>query len=408
VPIPQHPRGIEDRLLEIEANEVAGFGGAYVDSLGDVVAFVTDLHAAPRAQAAVARLIAGMPDVGRRKDGQKSEIRIRKGEFSMSQLVTWQEALRDAAVFQHGATLLDADEGQNRVRVGIADEAARRAVESIAAGAGVPRSALSFEARPGVTQMATSLGDRVRPTTAGLEIRRWLSSTVYSKCTMAFNVTDDTGKAYFLTASHCTGHYNGPAGAQFHQVNFSSSNLLGTESVNPAWSTNCSSGASYCRNTDVALIAYNSGVTWNRTVVETQVKGSGTLPGNLTIYRNYNVIGDGDAMQGVTVAKTGSTTGTTEGVVTGTCVDPGITDVGTEVLCSHEASMYSAKGDSGGPVWAWAPPLASNNTTDRFARGVYWGFLYPGPGQTPKIYYSPWSLIVQELGVPLRAYAWPF
>lgn len=390
------PRGIESEFLQIETR-VPGFGGFYVDEAGDIVGYVTDLRRAPAARAAVAEMLARDPGRFRKRDGSEPAIRLRRGDFSMSQLVEWQTRILRSHSVRDGISLLDADEMRNRVRVGIRDESLIPEVERLADRLGIPRSALVFETRRGDLVALASLRDTFRPTGAGIQID-FTPSTPGGECTMGFNVRTGTSDPdrYFLTAGHCTGNYNGPTGRVVYQP---VSSRVGVEAYNPAWSTQgCRPGANYCRQTDAALIRYDSHITSQNRVAETTTIGTGNGWGNLTVARWYSVGSTRDPAQGSEVHKTGRTTGTTRGLVTGTCVNPGVAVPDyTEVFCSHEAQMAAAGGDSGSPVYQWFVPLT---TTSRGVGGILWGGYIPGPGETARIYYSPISLLQADFGFP--------
>ncbi len=315
----------------------------------------------------------------------------------------WSGKIQRGARAGHGISLFDADEKQNRVRVGIADRARIPAIEALAESLGIPRGALFFEMRRGTNVLVASLRDVIRPTGAGTQININLG-TEAGACTMGFNVTAAfNSQRYFLTAGHCTQNYAGPTGRVFYQPGNTSADRVGAEEINPAWSTTgCGAGAAYCRATDAALIRYDSNISSQLRVAQSSTVGSGNGAGNLTIGTWYGVAASGGAGVGQEIYKTGRTTGSTRGPVTGTCVNAGVfAPVGTEVPCAYEAQARANGGDSGSPVYRF--PLFLQPSY-RAAIGILWGTYVPAAGETYKVYYSGWEQLEADLGTTL----WPF
>ncbi|HEX8275758.1 MAG TPA: S1 family peptidase [Longimicrobiaceae bacterium] len=392
-------RGIEDEFLQMQSSEVPGFGGFYVDEAGDIVAYVTDSADEPRARGAIQRLLARDARRFAREDGSRPSVHVRRGEYGFSQLVQWSDALQRGARPAHGISLFDADEMKNRVRIGIADRSQVAGIQALAESLGVPRGALHFELRRGTNALVASLRDVIRPTGAGTQVNINVG-TEAGACTMGFNVTDPNGQRYFLTAGHCTQNYAGPTGRVFYQPGNSFSDRVGVEALNPAWSTTgCGVGASYCRATDAALIQYDSNILSDKRVAQSSTVGSGNSAGNLTIGTWYGVATYGGASVGQEVHKTGRTTGSTRGPVTGTCVNAGVfAGANTEVPCAYEAQARANGGDSGSPVYRF--PLFLQPSY-RAAIGILWGTYIPAAGETYKIYYSGLDQIEADLGITL-------
>ncbi|MET0399968.1 MAG: hypothetical protein ABW277_24475 [Longimicrobiaceae bacterium] len=395
-------RGIEDEFLQMEAAEVPGFGGFYVDDAGDIVAYVTDTANEGRARGAIQRLLLRDTRRFARRDGSQPAVHVRKGEYGFSQLVEWNEKLQRGARPSDGISLYDADEMRNRVRIGIADPARAAGVQALAESLGVPRGALHFEIRRGHNELAATLRDVIRPTGAGTQVNVNVG-TEAGACTMGFNVTAANGQRYFLTAGHCTQNYAGPTGRVFYQPGNSTADRVGAEAINPAWSTTgCGAGASYCRATDAAAILYDSNISSQKRVAQSSTVGTGNGSGNLTIGTWYGVGGSGGVGVGQEVHKTGRTTGTTRGPVTGTCVNAGVfAPVNTEVPCAYEAQARANGGDSGSPVYYFPLVLQPQY---RATVGILFGTYVPGAGETYKIYFNSLSQIETDLGTTFTAF----
>src|SRR5690606_9161974 len=132
---------------------------------------------------------------------------------------------------------------------------------------------------------------------------------------------------------------------------------------------------------------YTSSSHWaNHQITESTVIGTGTSAGNLTVGNYRPAPGTSDIIEGLTVRKTGQTTGTTEGMITSTCTASSHPDSPSlRILCSAVVSARAGQGDSGGPVY-WI----DDSTT--YHVGILWG----GIG-LQQFYFSPWSSISSDM-----------
>ncbi len=222
---------------------------------------------------------------------------------------------------------------------------------------------------------------------------------------MGFHVTDSIGTQFFLTASHCTGNYNGVGTTVFYQPTTSSSNIVGVESINPAWNTSgCMPSVSYCRLADVALVQFSSSSLLTKAVGQSSTIGTGNSSGNVQLGSLYNVAAGGDAISGTTVIKTGQYTGSTSGSIVGTCVNVGpildpIGSIYKEVFCASDVQAKSDFGDSGGPVYHYRIPLSSSY---RQADGILFaGAVISGNNH---YLYSSWSQVQSDMGRSLTSF----
>jgi hypothetical protein len=219
---------------------------------------------------------------------------------------------------------------------------------------------------------------------------------------MGYNV-DVSGTRYFITASHCQQNFAGGTGMQWHQTD---GTQLGSTAINPAWATSgCTSGASYCRATDIALVQYYSFFTSvDSTLAETSVVGTGSSSGNQTIGTYYRVASYlGDRVVGDTLSKTGYASGTTKGPLISTCaITPPDAVFHESVTCANIVQANDIEGDSGAPVYYFRVPFAGDV---RVAEGVAWGKGTVAVLQHPEVFlYSPWSVIQSDLGVTMTLY----
>lgn len=283
----------------------------------------------------------------------------------MSQLVAWRQAMWRSAESDHQIWSADADEGRNRVRLGIGSPDVIPDVESLAAEIGVPVEALYFEEMKALPVLAADVTDELRPTLGGIQASRTFQSS--AECTLGFNVRDSGGDRYFLTASHCGDQYtSGTLGIDFYQPGDGDpfAPRAGETSHNPVWSTSgCNVLADYCRDTDAAAVEYDSGIGHAFSVAERSSIGSGSSAGNLTIGTSRRVIGTVAPAQGMVVYKTGRSTGTTTmspgSLASGTCSSELVGGFGgdtLEIKCAHSASMRADRGTSFNPI----APLSVN------------------------------------------------
>jgi hypothetical protein len=262
---------------------------------------------------------------------------------------------------------------------------------------GIPRTAIAAEVRDFVVHQTTLTTDTHRPTASGFVVGYNFGGDSVEGCTMGYNVRVN-GSLYFLIASHCTRNFTGGIDQQWNQSDIGSQ--VGNTSLNPAWSTLCIPGASYCRETDAALVAYLGTVAVDYKIAETSGQGTGNNPGNRLVqsYRDVFTPQRGGArMMGDSVYKTGANTGTTKGVVVGTCATtPPDKGNHTSINCANEAAMDDQAGDSGAPVYYFRFPLSPNY---RVPEGLAWGFSTSG-FQIITLF-NTWDQIEAELGVTM-------
>ena len=107
--------------------------------------------------------------------------------------------------------------------------------------------------------------------------------------------------------------------------------------------------------------------------------------GSLQIAGSYSIAGEGAAIVGATVNKVGRTTGWSQGPVTNTCVNTGVS--GTNIVQLYQTFVTAAVGggDSGSPAFR----LSGSDAT-------LVGILWWGSGNS--FVYSPIANIEAELG----------
>jgi hypothetical protein len=396
---PRNPRGFEDVILQVE-EAVPGFGGMSIDENGKIVAWISSPTDEPGLRAHLATMVARMPDFFRNSHGGLREIVVRPGGYAFSHLVSWKDGMRAAAVL--GARVFDADEGLNKVRIGIKDPQHEPAIRALAAKYGIPQEAISFDLYRGTIEAAASVQDQARPTKGGIRISHVWSAGDTTYCTLGLNVKV-SGVPYFATASHCTHSYTGNASTDWHQAK--SPNQIGVEAINPAWTTTgCLAFYDvYCNTIDVALVSYDSWIQYNNQLVQTSTVGTGSSNGNLTIGSTFNVAFTNVQSQGDSVYKTGAVGGSTRGIITGTCVD--VDSIAPapihNLFCQYEAGLRVEPGDSGGPAYRFRFPLS---TTYREPEGIFHTRFAPLPGYADP--YKAWFSQTAQIDAALGTITW--
>lgn len=362
---PQAPQAPDAALL---ARTLPGFGGFFYDA-GVPTVYLTDPGQRAAAAAALGRAA--------------SEIQVRQGRFTYQQLDRWFQATSLEALAHAGVVFVDLDEAANRVTVGVEGPAAGGLVRALVARLGMPAEAIIVrEVEP--IGFATTLRDRVRPVVAGVQIR--FSNFL---CSLGFNAVRG-GQNSFVTASHCTDHQGGTEGTLYYQpLNQVADEFIGTEVDDPRYFRNqngCPHGRK-CRFSDAARAAYASGVTFTLGGI---AQTSGPNNGSLTITGGFKINSEGTAAVGDVANKVGRTTGWTQGTVTNTCVNTGVSGTNIVLLCQTFVSagvQIVGAGDSGSDVFG----LAGSNAS---LFGILWG----GNSSGTLFVYSPITNVERELG----------
>jgi hypothetical protein len=386
---------IRDRLAAI-ADRHPGFGGIYVDSSGAIV-----VRNARGRRLSVDSVVSEVSAITRLP--QNRRIRVETAEHNFRQLTNGLRALRgelmqlprDAqyslVVDQRTSTILVGSTPQKvsgvraiATRLGITQMVR---VDSLSGPIIMPIwNALQEGEGGGGSGSGTSCANNLRCTfvssiRGGVEIGRTVFNPntfqqVPSECSLGFNVILDaapssiaamppSGERYFITASHCTQQYGMNSGIPdvLRQNGELSSPQFGTEVNDPAWFP--TAGGRIGRYSDAALLRYDvsreSAFNFGRVYV-TPSAFSTSLGSTNNATNLSSAFGFSGSLAagyfGAPVAKTGRTTGTTQGTVTGLCVDLiGISDADPQrgqlidLFCQIQMTIDMNGGDSGGPVW---------------------------------------------------------
>jgi streptogrisin B len=219
--------------------------------------------------------------------------------FSSAQLAKASESVLKADI---PGTAWAVDSKTNRVVVTADSTVSDAEIAKIKEQAGGTSGALTIKRTPGKFQKYISGGDAIYASS-------W-------RCSLGFNVQDNSGNYYFLTAGHCTD------GAGTWWSNSSHTTTLGT-----------TSGSSFPNN-DYGIVRYtNSSVAKSGSVGSVDITSAATPSVGTTVYRR------------------GSTTGIHSGRVTAlnATVNYGGGDV---VYGMIQTTVCAEPGDSGGPLYS--------------------------------------------------------
>src|SRR5439155_9649780 len=191
------------------------------------------------------------------------------------------------------------------------------------------------------------------------------------------------GVSGFVTASHCSDIQGGVDGTQYYQPLTQVTNEhIGQEIADPGF-IRCARGRK-CRYSDANFSQADAGVVTLGGIAKT----TGPNNGSLDIGGQFTITGEESGVAEQTVNKVGRTTGWTQGKVTNTCVNTGVSGTNIVLLCQNFVDAGVGAGDSGSPVFR----IDSGDNVK--LQGTLWG----GNTSGTMFVYSPIGNIEQELG----------
>ena len=396
-----NPLALDSNPSQLAVSQVVnGFGGYDLDAAGRPTVYLLDASQRPAAEAALSAFMES-------RGFSASDLVVRQGSFNYDDLDAWYRVLRPAVFVVPGIVLGDVDEGRNRVRIGVSDAGAAAAIAAVVTQLGVPQEAVVIEQRAPIVAMNT-LRNRVRPLVGGLQINFFPTpasapGVVSLLCTLGFNA-QIFGVNSFITNSHCSNVEGGEeTPTEYYQNSRAgqAANYIGLEVDDPHWTSQLNLDCPpplACRYSDALRVAYAPGAEFSLGRIARVNEESASLADT-----THDIAGEwriraerADPVQGEIAHKTGRTTGWTNGVTSGTCVD--VLALGTNHirLCQAMVVALVDGGDSGSPVF-----YRKGTNTNVTLLGILWG------GSTdeanPEFSYSPLSGIERELG-NLRVY----
>ncbi len=358
------------------ARGVPGFGGFFIDAQGTPTIYLKEAAQRANTERALGSWLQA-------RGIAPSSLKVLKGDFSWADLERWQVQASEQVLGVAGAVFVDADEASNRVRIGVERGAAGGQARAAAARLGIPASAVIVQETDPIRAVAT-LRDRVRPIVAGLQIN--FPGFI---CSVGFNAVKG-GQNSFVTASHCTNTQGGVESTPYWQpLQTVDPVQIATEVDDPVYTrkglSGCPNGRR-CRRSDAARAAYASGILFTLGgIAKTNAPNNGSLDitGSFTITSKSPA-----AVVGDVVNKVGRTTGWTQGKVTNTNVNTGVTGSNIVQLGQTFVSAGVGGGDSGSDVFA-----ITSSTNVRLL-GILWG----GNSAGTQFVYSPMANVEAELG----------
>jgi hypothetical protein len=229
-----------------------------------------------------------------------------------------------------------------------------------------------------------TLRDNVRPVEGGLQIR----FTNYL-CSLGFVAVRDVVMGY-VTASHCSTTQGSADSTKYYQpLNQNTDEFIGTEIADPSFFRNgdCPRGRK-CRYSDANFSRGDSNVGFSLGSI---AKTNGVNTGSLETAGTFSIGAKDSATVNQTANKVGRTTGWTQGTVTNTCADTGVSGTNIVLLCQdfveNKGTTIVSAGDSGSPVFR----IDGGSAT---LLGGLWG----GNQSGTMFVYSPIANIERELG----------
>jgi hypothetical protein len=244
-----------------------------------------------------------------------------------------------------GVVFTDYDETRDRLVVGVENLGLATAVGRILDREGVSRGLVDIVKSEPIVPVAT-LRDKVRPVVGGLQIR-------FSQylCSLGFNAVRN-GVAGYVTAAHCSTKQGEVDGTKYYQpLNQVADEFIGTEVADPAFfrNTNGCPRGRRCRHSDSNFSDADDAVLFTLGGI---ARTTGPNDGSLEIAGSFTIVSEGPATVGQTANKVGRTTGWTQGRVTRTCTDTGVSGTNIVLLCQDFVKAGVDGGDSGSPVFA--------------------------------------------------------
>jgi hypothetical protein len=285
-----------------------------------------------------------------------------------------------------GVVFTDADETRGRFVVGVQDRRGEGQVRGRLRALGIDTQSVDVVETDEIFALAT-LRDRSEDIVGGLQIR-------FSQflCSLGFPAFRN-GVRGFVTASHCSDKQGTVDGTTYYQpLDQIANDLIGTEVADPPYvrnSSGCPRGRK-CRRSD-ANFSRSAGP---RAVALGEIARTTGL-NSLTIDASnptFTINGEGAVGVHATANKVGRTTGWTQGMVTNTCVNTGVSGSTIVLLCQTFVAgngVIVGGGDSGSPVFSRQG--SGNNVT---LLGGLWG----GNSNGTLFVYSPIANIEADLG----------
>jgi hypothetical protein len=245
---------------------------------------------------------------------------------------------------------------ENRIWIGVRNEAERVALEDALLRVGVPPSAVASQIVSMVQPL--SLQGEHRPVMAGFQIEYLTNSGAASSCTIG-PILRRLGQYGFLVNSHCTRTFGQIVGndtthywqhrRRWYQPTY---RHIGNEAIDPptwACSINMTHG---CKYSDAALGLFRPALSGSIARIGQPIgRNSGSTSIN-PVEPEFVISSVHDwSIDGEILEKVGRTTGWSGGIVTDACADLQLT-IGPTILCAVVMEASGGPGDSGSPLFS--------------------------------------------------------
>ena len=318
------------------------------------------------------------------KSELKKLVKVLPADFDYGELNTWYEKTTDILATP-GVVSSDLDEKANRIAFGVEDIALVETLKKKLKELGVPAEAVIFKKAESEKGGAT-LQDRQDSLKGGIQIAKENGGT----CTLGFNAIR-AGVSGFVTNSHCTMTEGKVDVGQdkIYQNLKRTNDIVGVESADPAFRADlpgCPSGAK-CRLSDSAFIRYTT--SRSKPLGKIAVPYDNSITINTSNPAGQSIASEnvrGSLYLGLSVFKTGKTTGKTGREITETCKRVQKNDLKPAVfyvLCEMRADYPNLRGDSGSAIWTQRlefqscpnPPKPFNACPRIYydLAGIHWG-----------------------------------
>lgn len=348
----------DDELARLAREQIPGFAGYYLRDDGTPVLRLVDASQRAKAEAWLADGLA-RTRVGRNARPFRATA-VLPATYDFAQLRGWADALQPL-LGRDDVYLIDVDEVENRVSLGVRDAAAIETVWREAARLGIPNAAVRATIQPRPEPRNPRLRQAVLA--GGIQIQ-----SAVGLCTYGFNATRVVnGQPIFVTNSHCTPVYLGPDGGVVGQPSLAAADIIGNEVADVAGP----------RFADAAYISWNGSRPRSQggIVITNPIAFGG--PGGGAQVGEYDIVSRwaGAIVPGLILDKQGRTSYGTFGQVLASCVNIG------PFICQDVSDVWSEPGDSGSPMFVW---VGGTNNNDVHLYGILWG----GPAGNFNITYS--------------------
>ena len=419
------PRTMDDEY-EALVDSIPGFGGWYIDDNNNPTVVLVDTS---RRAVAEQRL---RPRIEQTRRGNRTgrqiiaaTLRVQRGSYDFKQLRGWAKVAERLMDSELDAVYVDANEGTNRVEVGVSSISAAGRISNALIVSGVPEQAYDVK----VTQPARNLVDiwgRIRPIPGGVIIRYGILGVSSTQCTGGFNVSlSFSGPIGFVTNAHCTPVFGSVSTVDFWQHADASSNKVGEEILDPSPWQNTSDCTSWrnsypayytgvCRYSDAAISDYRSispdsvdfgyiARTLSRAPLNTAPGSTAINPSNphFEIASKLYSIPQGTYLDRLGSGGAGWTIHNVSHTCTTIIATTGTGSGYKKMWCQYKTGGGSTayNGDSGGPLWTYdycdnGQLTRPDGTACISLAGILWG----GDGDE-RLFFSPIQNIEWDFGI---------